>query len=109
MIRVFQGGRISLMIGFAAMLIAALAAAPLLALYLLAAAQPVAALLVWTAGAAASVSLRSGAGRSRAWGLAWPLDALTLAAALGLGVADFRRGTLPSWKGRLLQAGRSRS
>lgn len=100
--------------GSAAALVAALAAPPLVAVALLAAGRPVAAVLVWTAGAAASVSLRTGDGQSRAWGLVWPLDALTLAAALGLGAADFRRGTLPSWKGRKLrvdpaQAGKARS
>lgn len=56
--------------------------------------------LLWTAGAAASMLLRSGSGHRPAWGLLYPLDALALAAVLSLGVIDRRRGRLVSWKGR---------
>ncbi|HVG10187.1 MAG TPA: glycosyltransferase [Thermoanaerobaculia bacterium] len=52
--------------------------------------------LLWSAGAAASVVLRSGS----AYGLLYPLDAALLAILLSLGTADRRRGRLASWKGR---------
>lgn len=52
--------------------------------------------LLWSAGAAASVVLRSGS----AYGLLYPLDAILLAVLLSLGAADRRRGRLASWKGR---------
>jgi cellulose synthase/poly-beta-1,6-N-acetylglucosamine synthase-like glycosyltransferase len=58
------------------------------------------ALLLWTAGAAASMLLRSGGGHAPAYGLLYPLDALLLAGVLGLGVLDRRRGKRVSWKGR---------
>ncbi|HEX5759235.1 MAG TPA: glycosyltransferase family A protein [Thermoanaerobaculia bacterium] len=66
----------------------------------LAAGRPVEAVLLWTAGAAASALLRSGSGHAPLWGLLWPADALLLAAVLALGAADYRRGRLASWKGR---------
>ncbi|HEX4963403.1 MAG TPA: glycosyltransferase family 2 protein [Thermoanaerobaculia bacterium] len=56
--------------------------------------------LLWGAGAAASILLRSGGGHRPAWGLLYPLDALALAAVLLLGTIDRRRGRLSSWKGR---------
>jgi chlorobactene glucosyltransferase len=56
--------------------------------------------LLWGAGAAASMLLRSGSGHRPAWGLVYPLDALALAAVLALGTLDRRRGRLVSWKGR---------
>jgi chlorobactene glucosyltransferase len=58
------------------------------------------ALLLWTAGAAASTLLRSGSGHSPAWGLLFPLDSVMLAGVLLLGVLDRRRGKRVSWKGR---------
>lgn len=59
-----------------------------------------AALLVWSAGAASSVLLRTGSGNRPAYGLLYPLDALLLAGVLTLGALDRRRGKLVSWKGR---------
>jgi chlorobactene glucosyltransferase len=56
--------------------------------------------LLWTAGAAASMLLRSGGGHRPVWGLLYPLDALALAAVLALAVADRRQGRRLSWKGR---------
>jgi cellulose synthase/poly-beta-1,6-N-acetylglucosamine synthase-like glycosyltransferase len=61
---------------------------------------PVAAVLLWAAGAAASMLLRSGSGHPPAWGLLYPLDALALAGVLALATLDRRRGRLLSWKGR---------
>lgn len=62
-----------------------------------------AALLLWAAGAAASALSRSSSGHAPAHGLLYPLDALTLAGALLLGVLDHRRGRLASWKGREME------
>jgi len=56
--------------------------------------------LLWSAGAAASMLLRSGSHHTPAYGLLYPLDALLLAAVLILGTLDRRRGRLASWKGR---------
>jgi chlorobactene glucosyltransferase len=58
------------------------------------------ALILWSAGAAASTLLRSGSGHAPLYGLLYPLDALILAAVLGLGVLDRRRRKPVSWKGR---------
>jgi glycosyltransferase involved in cell wall biosynthesis len=55
---------------------------------------------LWTAGAAASMLFRSGSGHAPAWGLLYPLDALSVASVLFLGVLDRRRGKLARWKGR---------
>jgi hypothetical protein len=60
------------------------------------------AVLLWTAGAAASMLGRSGSGHAPAYGLLYPLDALLLAGVLLLGVLDRRRRKLVSWKGRTL-------
>jgi chlorobactene glucosyltransferase len=60
------------------------------------------ALLLWTAGAAASMLSRSGSGHSPAWGLLFPLDSAILAGVLLLGVLDRRRGRRVRWKGRAL-------
>jgi cellulose synthase/poly-beta-1,6-N-acetylglucosamine synthase-like glycosyltransferase len=62
--------------------------------------RPVEAVLLWAAGAAASMLLRSGSGHRPAWGLLYPLDALALAGVLALGTLDHRRGRLLKWKGR---------
>ena len=62
------------------------------------------AVLLWTAGAAASMLCRSGSGHAPAYGLLYPLDALLLAGVLLLGILDRRRGKLVSWKGRTLTA-----
>ena len=56
--------------------------------------------LLWTAGAAASMLLRSGSGHRPAWGLLYPLDALALAGVIALASVDRRRGRMVSWKGR---------
>jgi cellulose synthase/poly-beta-1,6-N-acetylglucosamine synthase-like glycosyltransferase len=58
------------------------------------------AVLLWSAGAAASMLLRSGSRHAPAYGLLYPLDALLLATVLLLGTLDRRRGRLASWKGR---------
>ncbi|HEY0514580.1 MAG TPA: glycosyltransferase family 2 protein [Thermoanaerobaculia bacterium] len=58
------------------------------------------AILLWTAGTAASMLVRSGGGHAPAYGLLYPLDALLLAGLLALGVLDRRRGKLARWKGR---------
>jgi cellulose synthase/poly-beta-1,6-N-acetylglucosamine synthase-like glycosyltransferase len=58
------------------------------------------AVLLWTAGAAASMLCRSGSGHAPACGLLYPLDALLLAGVLLLGIFDRRRGRRVSWKGR---------
>ncbi len=58
--------------------------------------------LLWTAGAAASILLRSGGGHRPAYGLLYPLDALALAGVLALGIVDRRRGKVVRWKGRAL-------
>jgi cellulose synthase/poly-beta-1,6-N-acetylglucosamine synthase-like glycosyltransferase len=63
----------------------------------LASGHMVEAILLWSAGATASVIFRT---ERRGWGLLYPADALLLAAALVLGVRDRRRGRLASWKGR---------
>ncbi len=52
--------------------------------------------LLWSAGAAASIIVRSGS----VYGLLYPLDAVLLAILLSLGAVDRRRGRLASWKGR---------
>jgi cellulose synthase/poly-beta-1,6-N-acetylglucosamine synthase-like glycosyltransferase len=79
--------------------LAVLLVPPAALLGLLLAGRWVEAALLWSAGAAASVVLRSG-GSSPAWGLLYPLDALLLATVLCLGTIDRRRGRLASWKGR---------
>lgn len=56
--------------------------------------------LLWGAGAGASALFRSGSGHSPLHGLLFPLDSLALAATLGLGATDRRRGRLVNWKGR---------
>jgi chlorobactene glucosyltransferase len=56
--------------------------------------------LLWTAGAAASMLSRSGSDHAPAWGLLYPVDALLLAGVLLLAILDRRRGKLASWKGR---------
>jgi chlorobactene glucosyltransferase len=63
------------------------------------------AVLLWAAGAAASMLVRSGSGHAPAWGLLYPLDALLLAGVLLLGLLDWRRGRLASWKGREMSIG----
>ncbi len=55
------------------------------------------AVLLWSAGAAASALFRT---ERHAWGLLYPLDALVLSAALAVSTLDRRRGRLAKWKGR---------
>ncbi|MFL6233668.1 MAG: glycosyltransferase [Thermoanaerobaculia bacterium] len=58
--------------------------------------------LLWSAGAAASILLRSGSGHRPAYGLLYPLDALLVAGVLVMGIVDRRRKRTVSWKGRTL-------
>ena len=60
------------------------------------------AILLWTAGAAASMLARSGSGHVPAYGLLYPLDALLLSGVLLLGFLERRQGKQVSWKGRTL-------
>jgi chlorobactene glucosyltransferase len=80
-------------------------APPLVLAAALLAGQPVAAALLWAAGASASGLLRAGSGHPPAWGLLYPLDALALAWVLAAGVRDHRRGKLVSWRGREMPVG----
>ncbi|MEA2692623.1 MAG: hypothetical protein QOJ16_2010 [Acidobacteriota bacterium] len=86
--------------GLAAAILAVLLLPPLGVGAELVAGHPLAAGLLWAAGAAASALFRAGSGHAPAYGLLYPLDALTLAWVLASGVADRRRGRLASWKGR---------
>ena len=86
--------------GIVAATLSVLLLPPLVAGAELAAGHPLAAALLWAAGAGASALFRAGSGHPPAWGLLYPLDALFLAGVLGGGVADRRRGRLASWKGR---------
>lgn len=83
---------------------ATLALAPALAAALcLLTRHPGAALLAWTPAALASALLRHGSGHSPAWALLYPADALALTTTLALGIRDWRRGRLASWKGRVVE------
>lgn len=73
------------------------------ALLCLALRQPRAALLTWTSAALASALLRRGSGHHPAWALTYPTDALALTATLALGLRDWHRGRLASWKGRVVE------
>ncbi len=97
------GGLFGADLRLAAGTLAVLLAPPLALLGLALAGRPVEAVLLWSAGAAASMILRSGSGHRPAWGLLYPLDALALAWVLALGVSDRRRGRLARWKGRELK------
>jgi chlorobactene glucosyltransferase len=82
---------------------ATLALAPALAAALcLLTRRPGSALLAWTPAALASALLRHGSGHSPAWALLYPADALALTTTLALGIHDWRRGRLASWKGRVV-------
>ncbi|HEV2851821.1 MAG TPA: glycosyltransferase family 2 protein [Thermoanaerobaculia bacterium] len=94
------GGLFGLHPGTAARLLALLLLPPLVLLAELLGGFWGAAALLWSAGAASSMLLRHGGGHAPAWGLLYPLDALSLAGVLFLGVLDRRRGKLASWKGR---------
>ena len=61
--------------------------------------------LLWTAGAVASMLLRSGGGHRVAFGLLYPVDALVLAWVMGVGIVDRWRKRRVSWKGRDLPQG----
>jgi len=73
---------------------------PVALLAALAGGRWVEAVLLWSAGAAASMLLRAGSRHAPAYGLLYPLDAFLLSAVLILGALDRRRGRLASWKGR---------
>ena len=94
------GGFLGLRPRLAAVILAVPLLPPLAAGAELAAGHPLAAALLWAAGAAASALFRAGSGHAPAYGLLYPLDALALAGVLASGVADRRRGRLASWKGR---------
>ncbi len=83
-----------------AAILAVLLAPPLVLAAELSTGHWLAAVLLWSAGAAASALLRAGSGHAPAWGLLFPCDALLLAGVLALGVRDHRQGRLMSWKGR---------
>ncbi len=87
----------------AAVVLAGLLLPPLAAGAELATGHPLAAGLLWVAGAAASILWRAGSGHAPAYGLLFPLDALTLAGVLLSGVVDRRRGRLANWKGRVIR------
>jgi chlorobactene glucosyltransferase len=97
------GGLLGLRPGLAAATLAGLLLPPLAAAAELATGHPLAAGLLWLAGAAASILWRAGSGHAPAYGLLYPLDALTLAGVLLGGVADRRRGRLTKWKGRVIR------
>jgi glycosyltransferase involved in cell wall biosynthesis len=94
------GGLLGVVPGRAAAVVTAVLLPPLALLGFLLCGLWIEALLLWTAGAAASMLLRSGSGHAPLHGLLFPLDALLLAIVLLLGVVDRRRGRLASWKGR---------
>jgi len=94
------GGFLGSSPGTVAAALAVLLLPPLTLLAALAGGRWVEALLLWSAGAAASMVLRSSGGHAPAWGLLYPLDAVLLATVLLLGTLDRRRGRLTSWKGR---------
>jgi cellulose synthase/poly-beta-1,6-N-acetylglucosamine synthase-like glycosyltransferase len=83
-----------------AILLSVLLLPPLALLAALAAGRSVEAALLWSAGAAASILLRTGSRHAGLYGLLYPLDSLLLAWVLGLSAIDRRRGKLASWKGR---------
>jgi hypothetical protein len=87
----------------AAAVLAGLLLPPLTAAAELATGHPLAAGLLWLAGAAASILWRAGSGHAPVYGLLYPLDALTLAGVLLGGVTDRRRGRLTKWKGRVIR------
>jgi chlorobactene glucosyltransferase len=92
---IFGAGRMRL-----AAILAVLLLPPLALLAALAAGRWVEATLLWSAGAAASILLRSGSGHAAAYGLLYPADSLLLAWVLLLGACDRKRGRMASWKGR---------
>jgi cellulose synthase/poly-beta-1,6-N-acetylglucosamine synthase-like glycosyltransferase len=94
------GGLLGSRLKTVAAALAVLLLPPLALLGALSGGRWVEATLLWSAGAAASMVLRSGSGHHPAYGLLYPLDALLLAAVLILGTLDRRRGRLASWKGR---------
>jgi glycosyltransferase involved in cell wall biosynthesis len=97
------GGLLGPRPGIAAATLAVLLVPPLAATAELATGHPLAAGLLWAAGVAASALWRAGSGHRPAYGLLYPLDALTLAWVLASGVADRRRGRLANWKGRQIR------
>jgi hypothetical protein len=59
-----------------------------------------AAAMVWLGGSLASGVTRASSKHSPIYAVLYPLDALLLAACLGMAWIDARRGRLASWKGR---------
>jgi chlorobactene glucosyltransferase len=94
------GGFIGSMPKTVAATLAVLLLPPLALLAAAAGGRWVEATLLWSAGAAASVLLRSGSRHPPVYGLLYPLDALLLSAVLLLATIDRSRGRLASWKGR---------
>lgn len=91
------GGILGARTGLAAAILTVLLVPALALAGFLAAGRWVEAVLLWSAGASASMVLRR---NSPVWGLLYPLDSLLLAALLCLSTLDRRRGRLMSWKGR---------
>lgn len=94
------GGLLGPHLGRVAAVLTVLLLPPLGLVAALAGGRWVEATLLWCAGAAASMLVRSGSGHRPAYGLLYPLDALLLAGVLLLGTVDRRRGRLATWKGR---------
>jgi glycosyltransferase involved in cell wall biosynthesis len=82
--------------------VAACLAPAIVALVSVASGHAAAAWTAWIGGALASVLARSGTGSAPAWGLLYPLDALTLAACWLAAARDRSAGRLASWRGRRL-------
>jgi cellulose synthase/poly-beta-1,6-N-acetylglucosamine synthase-like glycosyltransferase len=78
---------------------------PILLLLAVARGDWTAAAVAWGSGAAASMLFRSSSSHAARMGLLYPVDAALLAACLGLGWSDYRRGRLVSWKGREMPLG----
>jgi len=104
----FRGWRrnLALILGRRPALVAVGALAPLVpalaALGFLVSGHPIATLVAWAGGAAASVLLRDRRGGSPFYGSFYPADAMALAACLIAGLVDRKRGRLARWRGRAL-------
>ncbi|HVR95823.1 MAG TPA: glycosyltransferase family 2 protein [Thermoanaerobaculia bacterium] len=91
--------------GQLAVLLGLLLVPPILLLLAIARGDWTAAAVAWVSGTAASVLFRSSSSHTVWTGLLYPVDSVLLAACLGLGWSDYRRGRLASWKGREMPLG----